>query len=148
MGRQGRAIAAELQKLGATIVAVCDSDEPRLRSAKRRVADATSYSDVEQLLAKESAVEAIFVATPTHLHRSISETVIAAGKHVYCEAPLAHTLEDARAIAAASRSNDRVFQVGLLARSNPVYSLARSFFRTEAFLKLVSQKFCVSSAGS
>ena len=65
---------------------------------------------------------------------------MAAGKHVYCEAPLAHTLEDARAIALAARSNPRVFQVGLLARSNPVYSLARSFFRTEAFLKLVSMR--------
>ncbi len=140
MGRQGRAIAAELQKLGASIVAVCDSDEPRLRSAKRRVADATSYSDTDQLLSKEIGVEAIFVATPTHLHRSICEAAVAAGKHVYCEAPLSHTMEDARAIAAAARASKKVFQVGLLARSNPVYSLARSFFRTEAFLKLVSMR--------
>ncbi|NRA75864.1 MAG: Gfo/Idh/MocA family oxidoreductase [Planctomycetes bacterium] len=140
MGRQGRAIAAELQKLGATIAAVCDRDEPRLRSAKRRVGEAATYSDFEQLLASESSIEAIFVATPTHLHRSIAEAAVAAGKHVYCEAPLAHTLEDARAIAAATRSSDRVFQVGLLARSNPVYSLARSFYRTEAFLKLVSMR--------
>ncbi len=140
MGRQGRAIAAELQKLGATIVAFCDSDEPRLRSGKRRVADATPYADSDEMLAKETSVEAVFIATPTHLHRSIAEAAIAAGKHVYCEAPLAHTLEDARAIATAARSNERVFQVGLLARSNPVYSLARSFFRTEAFLKLVSMR--------
>ena len=90
MGRQGRAIAAELQKLGATITAVCDSDEPRLRSAKRRVGEAATYSDVTQLLATESSTEAIFIATPTHLHRSIAEAAIAAGKHVYCEAPLAH----------------------------------------------------------
>ena len=140
MGRQGRAIAAELQKLGAAIVAICDLDEPRLRSARRRVSDATPYADSDSLLTTEKGVEAVFIATPTHQHRAIAEAAVAAGKHVYCEAPLAHTLEDARAIALAARSNPRVFQVGLLARSNPVYSLARSFFRTEAFLKLVSMR--------
>jgi predicted dehydrogenase len=140
MGRQGRAIAAELQKLGATIAAICDSDAPRLASAKRRVPDATSYSDASQLLAKEASVVAVFIATPTHLHRELVEAALAAGKHVYCEAPLAHTLEDARAIAAAARSSSQLFQAGLLGRSNPVYSLARSFYRTEAFLKLVSMR--------
>ncbi len=139
-GRQGRAIAAELQKIGAKIVAICDNDAPRLRSGSRRVKEAKTYSDAAEMLTTEKGMEAVFVATPTHLHREVVEAAIAAGKHVYCEAPLAHTVEDAKAIAMAARGSSKVFQAGLLARSNPVYSLARSFYRTEAFLKLVSMR--------
>ncbi len=140
MGRQGRAIAAQLQKLGATIAAICDVDAPRLSSGKRRVPDASTYQDADKLLTTETSVVAVFIATPTHQHRQVVEAALAAGKHVYCEAPLANTLEDARAIVAAARASSQKFQAGLLARSNPVYSLARSFYRTEAFLKLVSMR--------
>ena len=65
---------------------------------------------------------------------------LSAGRHVYCEAPLAHTIADARAIADAARVSDRVFQAGLLGRSNPVYQLARSFYRTESLRQLVSMR--------
>ena len=91
-GRQGRAIAAELQKIGAKIVAICDNDAPRLRSGSRRVKEAKTYSDTAEMLATEKGMEAVFVATPTHLRREVVEAAIAAGKHVYCEA-LAHTIE-------------------------------------------------------
>ena len=139
-GRQGRAVAAELQKLGAQIVALCDNDAPRLRSGGRRVKDAKTYDDADKMLATEKSVEAVSICTPTHQHRALVDACIAAGKHIYCEAPLAHTVEDAKAIASAARGSSKVFQAGLLARSNPVYSLARSFYRTEAFLKLVSMR--------
>ena len=114
-GRQGRAIAAELQKIGAKIVAICDNDAPRLRSGSRRVKEAKTYADADKMLTTEKGIEAVFVATPTHLHRGVVESAIAAGKHVYCEAPLAHTVEDAKAIALAARGSSKVFQAGLLA---------------------------------
>jgi predicted dehydrogenase len=80
----------------------------------------------------------VFVATPTHAHRAIVEDAIAAGKHVYCEAPLATTIEDCRAIAAAARGASTVCAAGLLGRSNPVYKLARTFFRSDSVRDLVA----------
>jgi len=141
VGRQGRAIIAELQKLdGVAIAAIADTDESRRKAGERRVPGATAYGSIEELLEKSPSVESVFVATPTHRHREPALAALAAGKHVWCEAPLAHTIEDARAIAAAARASDRVLQPGLLARSNPVYSLARTFYRSDAFRSIVSMR--------
>jgi predicted dehydrogenase len=141
VGRQGRAIIAELQKIdGVTIAAIADTDESRRQAGERRVPGAAAYAGIEELLEKSPAVSSVFVATPTHRHREVAAAALAAGKHVWCEAPLAHTVEDARAIADAARASDRVFQPGLLARSNPVYTLARTFYKSDAFRALVSMR--------
>lgn len=141
MGRQGRAIAGELQKIkGVKIAAVCDTDPGRLRSGARRVAGAATFEEAPKLLAEAKDVKAVFIATPTHTHRAIVEASVAAGKHVYCEAPLASTVEDCRAIAAATRGTSTVCVAGLLARSNPVYKLARTFFRSDSVRELVAMR--------
>jgi len=138
VGRQGRAIMAELQKMDAvTVAAVCDSDQSRLESGLRRAAGAQGFSDYRELLEKKE-IGAVFIATPTHLHKDIAIDALAAGKHVYCEAPLAHTIEDCRAIAMAARGARSVFQAGLEGRSNPVYKLARTFFRSDSVRDVIS----------
>jgi predicted dehydrogenase len=84
-------------------------------------------------------VDAIIIATPTHTHKAIALDALQAGKHVYCEAPLAHTIDDCRAIVAAAIAKPKqVFAVGFEGRSNPVYRLARSFFKTEAVRDFVA----------
>ena len=138
-GRQGRAILAELQKIDQVrIAAVCDVVQSRLRSGLRRARGAKGYADSRQLLERERDLGAVFIATPTHLHRQIAADALGAGLHVYCEAPLASTVQDARAIVAAARESGKILQPGLLARSNPIYRLARSFFRSDAIRRAVS----------
>ena len=62
----------------------------------------------------------MIIATPTHQHKEIALDALKAGKHVYCEAPLAHTIEDARAIAqAAKAARQQIFQAGLQNRADP-----------------------------
>jgi predicted dehydrogenase len=62
----------------------------------------------------------VVIATPTHQHLQIVLDALDAGKHVYCEAPLAHSIDDAKAIArAAQKSFKSVFQAGLQERSHP-----------------------------
>ncbi len=131
-GRQGRAVLTELAKFeDASITAVCDTDERRLRGATRRAPDAGTHETHATLL--EQDIDAVVIATPTHEHRQIAIDALAAGKHVYCEAPLAHSLSDAKAIAgAARRAEKQIFQTGYQGRANPVYSLARSFVRAGA----------------
>jgi predicted dehydrogenase len=136
-GRQGRAILGELATIPeAQVAAVCDTDDSRLQSAVRRAQGLKGYAGHRELLEKESGVAAIVIATPTHLHREIALDCIAAGKHVYCETPLAHTLEDCQAIAAAAKGSSKVFAAGFQGRANPVYSLARSFFKAGTLRQL------------
>jgi predicted dehydrogenase len=131
-GRQGRAIVVELQKIdGLTIAAMCDTDESRLNAGVRRAPGAQPYPDHRALLDNKD-VQAVFIATPTHQHTAIALDAIAAGKHVYCEAPLAHTVDDCRRLAAAAATARTTFAVGLEGRSNPVYQLARTFYRSDS----------------
>ncbi len=141
MGRQGRSIAGELQKIkGVKVAAICDVDPGRLRSGARRVSGVATFETHSQLLDTAKDVSAVFIATPTHAHRTILEDAIAAGKHVYCEAPLASTVEDCKAITAAARGASTVCAAGLLARSNPVYKLARTFFRSDSVRDLIAMR--------
>lgn len=138
-GRQGRAILAEIQKMqAAKIIAVCDSDDSRLQSGLRRSQNAEGFADYKTMLGKKKEIQGIIIATPTHLHKQIALDCITAGKHVYCEAPLASTVEDSRAIATAAGKAKTVFAVGLEGRSNPIYKLAWTFYKSDAFRDLVS----------
>ena len=135
-GRQGRAILGELAKFeNVTVKGVCDVVEGRLRSGLRRARGAEGYADHRELLDK-AGVDAVVVATPTHKHRQVALDALGAGKHVYCESPLASTVEDCKAIADAARGS--VFHVGMQGRSDPIYTLARSFVRTDAVRDLVA----------
>jgi len=127
-GRQGRVIMGELNKFPfVTVKAVCDTSEGRLRGAKRRAKGVATYPDFKQMLDTEKEIDAVFVCTPSHLHTDIAVACLAAGKHVYCEAPMATTIDDCRTIAAAAKKASTVFHVGLQYRSNPIYKLAREF---------------------
>lgn len=112
------------------VVALCDPYPSALRRAGDLAPKAQKYDDFQKVLA-DPAVQAVIVATPSHLHRDIAIPALKAGKHVYCEAPMATTLEDAVAIAKAARENPKVhFQVGLQDRADrQIYSLA-NFMRS------------------
>ncbi len=137
-GRQGRSIIDELQQIeGATISALCDIDGARLRSGLRRMRGAQSFETHQELLEKTGA-SAVFIATGTPDHKQVVLDALSAGKHVYCESPLAHTIEDAQAIAEAAKNSGVVFQSGFQARTNPVYTLARTFYRSGSVRDLVN----------
>ncbi|MFZ4575037.1 MAG: Gfo/Idh/MocA family protein [Phycisphaerales bacterium] len=140
-GKQGRNIITELAKFeGCKVVAVCDIDAQRLNSAKGRAEGAQAFESHKAMLDGMKDLSAVIIATPTHTHAGIALDAISAGKHVYCEAPLAHTIEDAKAIAKAAAGVKSVFAVGHEGRSNPVYGLARKFFKTDAFKDTVSMR--------
>jgi predicted dehydrogenase len=137
-GIWGREILNTLAQLpGANVVAVCDTYEAFLNRAKRAAPNAEGYEDYRALLANPD-VQAVIVATPSHQHREIALAAMAAGKHVYCEAPLATSIEDARAIARAARDAVRVnFQSGLQMRSDPQRHFLVDFIRAGALGRTV-----------
>jgi predicted dehydrogenase len=116
----GREILHQLSLMSyAPVVAICDNYSHALRKAGSDAPKAKPYADYKELLADPN-VQAVVIATPTGTHRDIALAAIAAGKHVYCEAPLANTIDDAKAIATAARDAVKiVFQPGLQERSHP-----------------------------
>ncbi|MCC5823929.1 MAG: Gfo/Idh/MocA family oxidoreductase [Phycisphaerales bacterium] len=140
VGRQGRAVLGELGSLsGVAVTAMCDTDERRLSAGLRRVAGAQSYPTIDAMLAS-NAVDAVVVATPTHMHKDAALAAMAAGKHVYCECPLAHTRADCAAISQAARGANVVAAAGFQGRANPVYQLARTFYRSDSVRDMVTMR--------
>src|SRR6476646_9955608 len=76
-------------------------------------------------IADAADVDAVSVVVANHLHREIVEGLIAAGKHVLCEKPLAGSLADAEAMVAAAERSDRVTAVGYTYRRAPAVEQIR-----------------------
>jgi predicted dehydrogenase len=71
----------------------------------------TAYSDFRELLEKEKDIDAVIVGTPDHSHAVISIAAMRKGKHVYCQKPLTHSIEEARRIAEVARETKVATQV-------------------------------------
>ncbi len=121
VGLQGRELLSTLSRLpSAQAVAICDHYEPYLKKGSQIAPNAATYTDYHQLL-EHKDIEAVFVATPSHLHKDIVLAALQAGKHVYCEAPLAVDLAECKEIALAGQASKQVFQTGQQGRSNLLY---------------------------
>ncbi|MDX2149052.1 MAG: Gfo/Idh/MocA family oxidoreductase [Planctomycetota bacterium] len=144
IGRQGRRLLGELQKFQGEgtvrVAAICDVSKQRLDGGLRNTQNAEPFEDYRAMLDKAKDLQAIIIATPTHLHKDIAVAALAAGKHVYCEMPMAHTLADCQEMTRAAREAKGIFASGLEGRSNPVYKLAHKFFKTDAVRDLVSMR--------
>ena len=104
----------------AKVVALCDTKPDRLDKAATAAAavSPTTMSDYRRLLERKD-VDAVFIATPCDLHAEMTIAALQAGKHVYCEKPLATTPEAVAAVLRAARSAHTTFMVGLQRHSDP-----------------------------
>ncbi|MDE2125997.1 MAG: Gfo/Idh/MocA family oxidoreductase [Armatimonadetes bacterium] len=134
LGPRGREITAALAKQdGISVSYVCDSySVPAfIKHATDIVPQAQAVADYKQVLSS-AAVQAVFVATPSHEHKQIVLDALSAGKHVYCEAPLASDLDDAKSIAQAGAAAKTIFQTGLQYRANKQHHHVLGFIRSLA----------------
>jgi predicted dehydrogenase len=76
----------------------------------------TPYADFRQLLERKD-IDAVVIATPDHWHAVQSIMAANAQKHIYCEKPLAHSIEEGRAMADAVKRNKVILQTGSMQRS-------------------------------
>ena len=135
LGQWGKDLVSTLSKMpSAQVTAICDNYEAYVKRAVKIAPNAATFDDYRKLL-ESKGVEAVVIATPTHQHKQIVLEAIQAGKHVYCESPLAASIEDAKAIAQAGKASKQVFQAGQQGRSNLLYTHVEKFVRTGALGK-------------
>jgi UDP-N-acetylglucosamine 3-dehydrogenase len=101
----------------ATVIGVFSRDPARAR-AVASICAAQPFDDCAALMA---SVDAIDVCLPSAIHHAFVVPALSAGKHVFCETPLALRLDEAQQMRDAARRADRLLQVGLLMRSLGAY---------------------------
>ena len=73
-------------------------------------------------------VDAVLVATSDHLHRRVTLDAVAAGKDVYCEKPMSHTVADGQLMVEAVQKGNRIFQAGSQRVTSIVTAKAREIY--------------------
>ncbi len=119
------------------VVALCDSDKKRLKTASGRLKKpAKLFSSYQKLLA-EKDLEAVFVSLPNFLHAPVGLAVLKSGKHLFLEKPLAHTVADAKKLLATAKKSDLIFQVGHVYRHSPFFQTMANRVAADAIGKPV-----------
>src|SRR4051812_40896376 len=90
------------------IVALCDVDDERAAAAYRAHPNATRYADYRQMFDRQRNIDAVVVSTPDHSHFLPTMLALRAGKHVYTEKPLTHSVWEARQIKEEAARHPRV----------------------------------------
>ncbi len=128
-GGRGRYLTGEFKEIGVQMAAVCDVYEPNLQAGLAVASSgATPYSDYKKLL-DDKSIQVVIVATPDHWHAQMVIDAVHAGKDVYVEKPLAHTIAEGDRIIAAVRQTRRIVQVGMQRRSSELFQDAYRQFK-------------------
>ncbi len=115
------------------VSAICDTYQGYIARAQDRLqtvwgAKAKAYVDYRELLADKS-IDAVYIMTPEHLHHDMTIAALKAGKNVYIEKPLAHTIEEGFEIVKAWEQSKKICQVGTQNRSSSLYKKAKELIQ-------------------
>ncbi|KIL40870.1 oxidoreductase [Gordoniibacillus kamchatkensis] len=97
---------------GADIVAVCDVNEEEARAVAATYHIPHVYTDYRELL-KRDDIDAVDVCLHNNFHAPVSIAAMQAGKHVYCEKPIAGTYADGKAMCDAAKATGRMLHIQL-----------------------------------
>jgi predicted dehydrogenase len=129
-GRQSQGLMSNFLKMDTTqVVAVCDVDTQKLknfhdyvtanyagRAGKGAYEGIATFTDYKALIARKD-IDAIVIITPDHWHAIMSIESMMAGKDVYCEKPLSHSVAEGRAMVKATEKYGKILQTGSMQRS-------------------------------
>lgn len=113
------------------VVAMCEVDRTRREHHKGLVDEAQGNTDCAAYIADDEIyarddIDAVVIATPDHWHATQCLHAAAAGKDIYCEKPLTHTLREGKALIDAIKGRDIVFQTGSQQRSEYDHKFVRA----------------------
>jgi predicted dehydrogenase len=131
VGNRGWTVIRQME--AHNIVALCDVDAKYLDKAADRYPNARKYNDFRRLIDwEEKNIDAVTVCSTDHTHAPASMAALRAGKHVYCEKPLTHSIYEARTMAEAARETGLATQMGNEAHSGPNYRRVVELVRSGA----------------
>jgi predicted dehydrogenase len=139
IGVGGRGLA-HYESIGReNVVALCDVNEALFPDALKRFPGAKTYTDWRKCL-EQKDIDAIVICTADHHHAFISNWALNRGMHVYCEKPLAISVEEARVVRAnwLTKKDKLATQVGMQRHANPNFNRVRELIRDGAIGELKS----------
>lgn len=115
---------------GVKLVAVCDLYKGRLIRSKEIFGDHLfTTSDYKDIL-NRSDIDAVIVSTSDHWHDRITIDALESGKHVYCEKPMVHHIDEGAAVIAAEKKSGKILQIGSQRVSSDLYAEARRQYQS------------------
>lgn len=130
-GRMGSSnLHSSLATKMSRLVAVCDVYEKNLRETAEQHGQEILLTRNYHDIINNNNVDAVIIATPDHLHQQIAIEAMKAGKHVYCEKPVIHKVEEGNELLRAQRENGVIFQTGNQGVSSWGNELARLIIRS------------------
>jgi predicted dehydrogenase len=142
IGCGGRGVDAHIRTLlkmkeadNVEVTAVCDVFDKRAQRAAQ-MTGARAYQDYRELLANKD-VNVVVIATPDHWHAQMAIDAAGAGKHIYCEKPMTHTVEEAKRVVGRVRETGVKMQVGVQAMSDDSYETAYEHVKAGTLGKVV-----------
>lgn len=97
---------------GVNIVAVCDLYSGRIAQAKKTFGNTLYATDNYKDILRRKDVDVVIIGTPDHWHKQISIDALNAGKHVYCEKPMVHSVDEGHQLINAWKKSGKIFMVG------------------------------------
>jgi predicted dehydrogenase len=144
LGGRGRAHVGKFQGMnGVRVVATCDPDRKRMREGP-----GDTYTDYRKLL-EDKSIDVVVTASCNHWHAPVTVWGCEAGKDVYVEKPISHTLWEGQQMIKAARENNRIVQAGTQQRSNAALKEAIQWLQEGHLGKVVlSRGLCYENRGS
>jgi predicted dehydrogenase len=134
MGQGDAKLATSLP--GIKLIAAADCYDGRLAHMKEVYGKDTFTTRNYQEIVDRKDIDAVIIGTPDHWHSRISIDCMNAGKHVYCEKPMVHAIEEGKTVIEAQQHSGKVFQVGSQYRSSLMYLKAHELYKSGAIGKL------------
>lgn len=137
IGTWGRALAHFDAISSENVVALCDVNEKHIASAAERFPKAKHYVDWRKCL-DQKGLDAVICCTTDHTHAFVANWALNRGLHVYCEKPLANSVEEARVVRAnyLKNRNKLATQVGMQRHANPNFNRVQELIRDGAIGEL------------
>ncbi len=129
-------------------VAFCDVDSTRQAQAHQLAPDAALYQDAREMFDKMGdKIDAVTVSTPDHMHAYLALMAMRAGKHVYCQKPLTHTVWEARQLKKQAAKSGVITRMGNQIHSHAFYRTAVRLIQEGAIGKVKEVHSWVKTTG-
>lgn len=126
-------INAYLKNPEVNVVAFCDIDQRKLEERGKQFKVDRLYSNIDELLLNGEDIDAVSICTWNTSHAEMSIKALDAGKHVLCEKPMSHSVEEALKMKEAAERNNKTLMIGFVRRFGNDTKVIQKFVEDGSF---------------